>query len=80
MLRRTVKQTTLNMNEYSGMLRQGLAEKMRYGDLDILYKPTNSTSEEFLKEITYRINLKKLYNIVDTCYINNRMPFCPILV
>lgn len=55
-------------------------EYIAFGDLDFFTKESNNNAGEFFKQIMYQINLSDLYEIVDTCYYAQAMPYCPILV
>eukprot|EP00347_Sterkiella_histriomuscorum_P013502 403364473 len=43
-------------------------------------EPQKCTADQYFKEISYFIDLNQIYNVLGTCYINDDVPYCPILV
>lgn len=62
------------------VLINSLMNKLFYGSNEFLERPERATSQQFLEQVTYKVDLSKLYKIEDTCLIHQKMPYCPILV
>eukprot|EP00347_Sterkiella_histriomuscorum_P021861 403332513 len=80
------QQTTKLINEdaqksdFEELIKDSLSKQLYYGSDEYLSRPEKAKSSDFLENVTYQIDLSKLYKIVKTCYMNQNMPYCPILV
>jgi len=49
------------------LLKNNLMNKLFYGSEEFLKYPNLATSQQYLDQITYNVDLSKLYKIEDTC-------------